>query len=78
MSENANKEEASAGFANVDLQRLARQGVPEVGYGAAFNGLSALLSMLNSCSAGVSVVNIDNGFGAGFLASRINHMGQVK
>ena len=46
-----------------------------VGYGAAFNGLSALLSMLNSCSAGVSVVNIDNGFGAGFLASRINHMG---
>ena len=46
-----------------------------VGYGAAFDGLSALLSMLNSCSAGVSVVNIDNGFGAGFLASRINHMG---
>ncbi len=36
---------------------------------------AALLSMLNSCSAGVSVVNIDNGFGAGFLASRINHMG---
>ena len=46
-----------------------------VGYGAAFDGLAALLSMLNSCSAGVSVVNIDNGFGAGFLASRINHMG---
>ena len=45
-----------------------------VGYGAAFGGLSALLSMLNSCAAGVSVVNIDNGFGAGFLASRINHM----
>ncbi len=45
-----------------------------VGYGAAFNGLSALLSMLNSCSSGVSVVNIDNGFGAGFTASRINHM----
>ena len=46
-----------------------------VGYGAAFGGLSALLSMLNSCAAGVSVVNIDNGFGAGFLASRINHIG---
>ena len=46
-----------------------------VGYGAAFDGLAALLAMLNSCSAGVSVVNIDNGFGAGFLASRINHMG---
>ncbi len=48
-----------------------------VGYGAAFDGLAALLSMLNSCSAGVSVVNIDNGFGAGFLASRINHMGRA-
>lgn len=45
-----------------------------VGYGASFHGLSALLSMLNSCASGVSVVNIDNGFGAGFLASRINHM----
>ncbi|MCH5192260.1 MAG: nickel pincer cofactor biosynthesis protein LarB [Oscillospiraceae bacterium] len=45
-----------------------------VGYGASFNGLSALLSMLNSCAAGVSVVNIDNGFGAGYLASMINHM----
>ena len=47
-----------------------------VGYGTAFGGLSALLSMLNSCAAGVSVVNIDNGFGAGFLASRINHIGK--
>ena len=46
-----------------------------VGYGASFGGISALLSMLNSCAAGVSVVNIDNGFGAGFLAHRINHMG---
>ncbi|MEG0909959.1 MAG: nickel pincer cofactor biosynthesis protein LarB [Ruthenibacterium sp.] len=45
-----------------------------IGYGAAFGGLSALLSMLNSCSSGVSVVNIDNGFGAGYLASMINHM----
>ena len=45
-----------------------------VGYGASFGGVAALLSMLNSCASGVSVVNIDNGFGAGFLASRINHM----
>ncbi len=45
-----------------------------VGYGASFHGLTALLAMLNSCASGVSVVNIDNGFGAGFLASRINHM----
>ena len=45
-----------------------------VGYGAAFEGLAALLSMINSCAAGVSVVNIDNGFGAGFLAHRINHV----
>ncbi len=45
-----------------------------VGYGASFNGLSALLSMLNSCASGVSVVNIDNGFGAGFQASLINHI----
>ena len=49
-----------------------------VGYGASFGGISALLSMLNSCAAGVSVVNIDNGFGAGFLAHRINHMGLRK
>ena len=49
-------------------------GVPtSVGYGASFGGLSALLSMLNSCASGVSVVNIDNGFGAGYLASMINH-----
>ena len=45
-----------------------------VGYGASFNGLSALLSMLNSCASGVSVVNIDNGFGAGYQASLINHV----
>ena len=49
-----------------------------VGYGASFGGVSALLSMLNSCASGVSVVNIDNGFGAGFLANRINHMGGTK
>ncbi len=45
-----------------------------VGYGASFGGLAALLSMLNSCASGVSVVNIDNGFGAGYLANMINHM----
>lgn len=45
-----------------------------VGYGASLGGISALLSMLNSCASGTSVVNIDNGFGAGFLASRINQM----
>ncbi len=45
-----------------------------VGYGASFGGISALLSMLNSCASGVSVVNIDNGFGAGYLASMINHI----
>ena len=45
-----------------------------VGYGAAFGGITALLSMLNSCASGVSVVNIDNGFGAGYLAAMIDHM----
>lgn len=45
-----------------------------VGYGANFGGLSALLSMLNSCAAGIGVVNIDNGFGAGFLAAMINKL----
>ncbi len=45
-----------------------------VGYGANFQGLSALLAMLNSCPGGVAVVNIDNGFGAGYLASLINHL----
>ena len=45
-----------------------------VGYGASFNGVAALLAMLNSCASGVSVVNIDNGFGAGYLAGMINHL----
>lgn len=45
-----------------------------VGYGANFGGVSALLSMLNSCASNVSVVNIDNGFGAGYIASLINHL----
>lgn len=48
-----------------------------VGYGASFGGLSALLTMLNSCASGVSVVNIDNGFGAAYQASLINHLPKV-
>jgi NCAIR mutase (PurE)-related protein len=43
-----------------------------VGYGASFGGISALLTMLNSCASGIAVVNIDNGFGAGTLAAMIN------
>lgn len=46
-----------------------------VGYGASLGGVAALLAMLNSCASGVSVVNIDNGFGAGYLAGMINHLG---
>jgi len=49
-----------------------------VGYGTSFGGVAALLTMLNSCSAGVGVVNIDNGFGAGYLADRINMLGLEK
>ncbi len=49
-----------------------------VSYGASLGGVAALLSMLNACASGVSVVNIDNGFGAGFLASRINQMEGLK
>lgn len=49
-----------------------------VGYGASFGGLSALLAMLNSCASGSAVVNIDNGFGAGYLASMINQMEGLK
>ena len=47
-------------------------GPTSVGYGASFDGLAALLGMLNSCAPGVGVVNIDNGFGAGYLAATIN------
>ena len=43
-----------------------------VGYGAAFEGIAALIGMLNSCAGGITVVNIDNGFGAAFAATRIN------
>jgi hypothetical protein len=49
-----------------------------VGYGASFDGLAALLTMLNCCAPGVVVVNIDNGFGAGYFASVINQMGEGK
>ena len=45
-----------------------------VGYGSSFGGLAALLGMLNSCASTISVVNIDNGFGAGFIANRINRL----
>jgi len=45
-----------------------------VGYGASFGGITALLAMLNSCASGVSVVNINNGFGAGYMASLINRI----
>jgi NCAIR mutase (PurE)-related protein len=49
-----------------------------VGYGASFGGLAALMAMLNSCAPGIAVVNIDNGFGAGYLAGLINQAGQAK
>jgi NCAIR mutase (PurE)-related protein len=57
------------------LTRVPVIAVPtSVGYGASFNGLAALLGMLNSCASNVSVVNIDNGFGAGYVASMINRL----
>ena len=57
------------------LVRVPVIAVPtSVGYGASFNGIAALLGMLNSCASGVAVVNIDNGFGAACIASRINHL----
>ena len=46
----------------------------QVGYGANFGGMSALLTMINSCANGVAVVNIDNGYGAGYLATQINRL----
>lgn len=58
------------------LVRVPVIAVPtSIGYGANFGGVSALLAMLNSCSAGISVVNIDNGFGAGYIAAQINSLG---
>lgn len=58
-----------AGLVNVPVIAVPTS----IGYGASLGGIAALLSMLNSCSSGISVVNIDNGFGAGYLASIINH-----
>lgn len=56
----------------VDIPVIA---VPtSVGYGASFGGLSALLTMLNSCAEGISVVNIDNGYNAGYSANQINRL----
>ena len=52
--------------------------LPILGYGASFGGIAALLGMLNSCAEGVSVVNIDNGFGAGMNASLINRLANGK
>jgi NCAIR mutase (PurE)-related protein len=49
-----------------------------VGYGASFGGIAALLGMLNSCASGVTVVNIDNGFGAAFAATLINRVGLAR
>lgn len=49
-----------------------------IGYGTSFNGMTALLGMLNSCSSNIAVVNIDNGFGAGFMASSINHVSKAQ
>jgi len=59
-----------AGLVNVPVIAVPTS----IGYGASFNGLAALLGMLNSCASGVSVVNIDNGFGAANIASLINHL----
>ncbi|MCJ7581960.1 MAG: nickel pincer cofactor biosynthesis protein LarB [Candidatus Aminicenantes bacterium] len=59
-----------AGFTNIPIIAVPTS----VGYGASFKGLAALLAMLNSCPGGVGVVNIDNGFGAAYLASLINHL----
>jgi len=59
-----------AGITNIPILAVPTS----VGYGASLNGLTALLAMLNSCPGGVGVVNIDNGFGAAYLASLINHL----
>ena len=59
-----------AGLVNVPVIALPTS----VGYGASLNGLSALLTMLNSCTEGITVVNIDNGFNAGYSANQINRL----
>lgn len=70
-------------FARLDVIRDAQVviviAVPtSVGYGSSFGGMSALLTMLNSCASGITVVNIDNGFGAGYSASQINYLTENK
>ena len=60
------------------VKRPVIAGPTSVGYGASFHGLSALLTMINSCANGIAVVNIDNGFGAGYLATQINRLAEGK
>ena len=67
--------EGALGTAVAGLASCPVVAVPtSVGYGASFHGLSALLTMINSCANGISVVNIDNGYGAGYLAAQINRL----
>ncbi len=67
--------EGALGTVIAGLADCAVIAVPtSVGYGASFHGLSALLTMLNSCANGISVVNIDNGYGAGYIATQINRL----
>ncbi len=67
--------EGALGTAVAGLAQCPVIAVPtSVGYGASFHGLSALLTMINSCANGISVVNIDNGYGAGYIATQINRM----
>lgn len=70
----AGMEGALAGVVGGLVERPVVAVPTSVGYGANFGGLSALLTMLNTCAAGVGVVNIDNGFGAGYLAAQINRL----
>jgi hypothetical protein len=71
MDDNSENIPVDLGFAKPDLERLQRRGIG-VGYGASFNGLAPLLTMLNSCAEGIAVVNIDNGFGGGYMAVQTN------
>ena len=65
----------TAGTADISVAEEAAQTAQYFGYGASMNGLSALLTMINSCANGIAVVNIDNGYGAGYIATQINRMG---
>ena len=57
-----------------EILESVKSGSVSVGYGASMHGLSALLTMINSCANGIAVVNIDNGYGAGYLATQINRL----